>query len=99
MLQRVIVIGVPVLIATGASAAAFAKERNLIALVQLIGAICLLVVILAHVAEAFNLLPAMGWGSSSSLGHYIDLASAISGVILLTVGYLSRKLLRRKTSN
>ena len=99
MLSRVIVISIPILIAFGASAIAFARERTPVALVQLAGAVCLLVVMFAHISEAFGLLPSMGWGQPNTPGHYIDLASAAIGVILLTVGYFSRRFLRRKISN
>ena len=90
MLSRVIVINIPVLIAFGASAVAFVKERTPIALVQLVGAVCLLVVIFTHIAEAFDLFPSMGWGQPNSPGHCIDIVSAFTSVILLTVGYFSR---------
>ena len=91
MLPRVIVISIPILIAFGASAIAFVREGTPIALVQLAGAVCLLVVMFAHIAEAFGLLPSMGWGQPNTPGHFIDLVSAITGVILLAVGYFSRK--------
>jgi hypothetical protein len=42
---------------------------------QLIGSACLIVVMLTHVAEAFHVFPAMGWGQPVSAGHYVDLAS------------------------
>jgi predicted small integral membrane protein len=96
VLWKLIVFGVPVFIAFAASALAFAREKTLIALVQLIGAVCLVVVLFTHISEAFGLFPSMGWGRPNSLGHYIDLVSAITGVILLTVGYFSRLFLRKK---
>jgi hypothetical protein len=95
MLLRVTVISIPILIAFGASARAFVRERTSIALVQLAGAVCLLIVMFAHVSEAFSLLPSMGWGEPNTPGHYIDLASAIAGVVLLAVGYVSRQFLQR----
>ena len=91
MLPRVIVISIPILIAFGASAIAFVRERTPIALVQLAGAVCLLVVMFAHISEAFGLLPSMDWGQPNTPGHFIDLVSAVTGVILLAVGYFSRK--------
>lgn len=54
----------------------------------MIGAACLVIVGLTHVAEAFQLLPWMGWGLEHSVGHYIDLWGAIIGVALFPVGYL-----------
>lgn len=98
-MPKVIVIAIPVLIALVGSAVTFAREKTTFAFVQLAGAICLLVVIFAHVSEALNILPSMGWGRPNTVGHYIDLASAIAGVVLLGVGYAARKFVRRKNSN
>ena len=66
---------------------------------QLIGAGCLIVVVLTHVAEAFNLFPAMGWGLPTSSGHYLDLVSAVLGCTLLSLGVLGSVVARRKNSN
>ena len=65
----------------------------------LFGSACLIVVVLTHVAEAFHILPAMGWGLPSSVGHYLDLASAILGCALLPLGFLEIILTRRKKLN
>lgn len=92
MLPKTIVISIPVFIAFGVSTVAFAKERTLVALAQLTGAGFLVIVIFAHVSEAFNLFPSMGWGRPHTLGHYIDLTCAIAGVLLLSMGYFSRRL-------
>jgi hypothetical protein len=51
-----------------------------------IGAACLAVVILTHVAERFDIFPAMGWGLPHSPGHYVDLVSAILACVLITIG-------------
>jgi hypothetical protein len=56
---------------------------------QLVGAGCLLIVVLAHVAEALRLFPSMGWGESDSLGHYTDLASAVLGITLLLAAWVA----------
>lgn len=40
---------------------------------QLIGAACLLVVVLTHICEALSLFPWMHWGAQRSVGHYLDL--------------------------
>jgi hypothetical protein len=53
----------------------FARERNGWRSVQLFGSFCLVVVVLTHVAEAFHLLPGMGWGLPNTPGHYLDLSS------------------------
>jgi hypothetical protein len=51
--------------------------------------ICLVVVVLTHVAERFDLLPAMGWGLPNSPGHYLDLVSAVLGIALLVSGLIA----------
>jgi hypothetical protein len=60
----------------------------------LAGSGCLVIVVLTHVAERFHLLPGMGWGLPNSPGHYLDLSSAISGIVLL----LAALVLRRKSN-
>jgi hypothetical protein len=59
---------------------------------QLLGAGCLMLVVLAHVFEALHLFPSMQRGLSNSVGHYIDLWSAVLGLTLFPVGYLSHAL-------
>src|SRR5713226_6613521 len=66
----------------------FARRKTLFSLLQLVGAGCLVVVVLTHVCEALHLLPWMCWGEPGSAGHYLDLSSAALGLTLLTAGYL-----------
>ena len=54
---------------------------------QLAGAICLIGVVVAHIAERYALLPSMGWGRPDSAGHYFDLVNAILALILLPLGF------------
>lgn len=56
---------------------------------------CLILVVLTHVAERLDVLPRMGWGLPNSPGHYLDLFSAIIGVVLLLAAGIVR-LLRSK---
>ena len=49
---------------------------------------CLVVVVLTHIAEEFNLFPVMGWGLPESPGHCIDLISAVLGTMLLIAGII-----------
>jgi hypothetical protein len=63
-------------------------------LLQLLGLICLTVVVLTHVAERLELFPSMGWGQPDSIGHYLDLVSAILGCVLLAVGLLGCAVLK-----
>jgi formate hydrogenlyase subunit 3/multisubunit Na+/H+ antiporter MnhD subunit len=86
----------PTLLLLLATAALYARTKATAALVQALGAACLLVVVLAHLCEALNLLPFMGWGAKGSIGHYIDLASAVLGVALVSVGALIHALSKRK---
>lgn len=57
----------------------------------LAGAICLTLVVLTHVAEHFHLVPIMGWGLPDSPGHYLDLISAILGIVLLLAALAWRR--------
>ena len=66
----------------------FSKTKSVGSLLQLLGAGCLTVVILTHVAEALRLFPFMHWGQEHSIGHYLDLTSAILGITLFPLGYL-----------
>ncbi len=49
----------------------------------LLGSGFLILVVLTHIAEAFHIFPAMGWGLPNSAGHYLDLVSAILGCTFL----------------
>lgn len=57
---------------------------------QLIGAACLLVVVFTHICEALSLFSWMQWGAQHSIGHYLDLSSAVLGVTLVPAGYVVR---------
>jgi hypothetical protein len=82
----------PVGMLCAGSAITWMKERTFPSALQLVGAGCLVMVILAHVCEALGLLPWMGWGNPHSPGHYLDLASAFVGLTLLPLGYVLRML-------
>ncbi len=73
------------------------RGRTVSSLLQLVGAVFLIAVVLAHVSEAFHLLPWMGWGREHSPGHFLDLASAVLGLTLFPVGYLAHALAIRST--
>ncbi len=70
------------------AAARLRQGRTVPVVLQLLGAVGLLVVGLAHVAEAMRVLSFMGWGRPQSIGHYLDLAGAVAGVSLFPIGYL-----------
>ena len=54
---------------------------------QLLGSMFLGVVISAHICEALGIFPWMRWGSEGSIGHYLDLGSALLGFTLFPLGY------------
>ena len=55
---------------------------------QAIGALGLLVVVVAHVCEGFGIFASMGWGQPNTIGHYLDLIGAVAGVALVPIGYV-----------
>jgi hypothetical protein len=59
---------------------------------------CLIMVVPTHVCEAHHLFPWMGWALRHSVGHYLDLSSAILGLALLPVGFMSSKTLARPST-
>ena len=66
----------------------FFRRKSLPLLMQIVGAGCIVVVVLTHICEALHLFPGMHWGFEHSAGHYLDLLSAVLDVILFPVGYL-----------
>ena len=68
------------------------KGRTVFSVLQVLGAVCLVVVALAHIAEALRWFPSMRWGESQSPGHYLDLSSAVLGITLFPLGYLVQAL-------
>ena len=77
----------PACLLLSGSALWFFRKRTVSAALQLVGAGCLTTVALAHVCEGLRLLPWMGWGMEQSVGHYVDLWSAVFGVSLFPIGY------------
>lgn len=59
-----------------------------------VGCTMLLVMLLTHVAERWHLFPSMGWGQPASLGHYLDLVSAVGGVTFLIAALARRRILK-----
>jgi hypothetical protein len=64
------------------------RRKTLWSFFQLVGAGCLVFVGLCHVCEALHLFPWMHWGSKHSVGHYLDLWSALLALTLFPIGYL-----------
>ncbi len=91
-LTRALIVAVPVCLLLLGSVVALVAGRTTARLFWLFGSLCLTVVVVAHVAEAMRWLPSMGWGRPDSVGHYIDLTAAISGVcFLMTALALTRR--------
>jgi len=70
------------------SAVSFYKGKTRWLFLQLIGGGFLVIVALIHICEALQLFSWMGWGQPDSIGHYLDLASAILGLTLFPLGFL-----------
>ena len=87
-LARALVALVPILVLFFGAATLYARVKTASALAQVLGAVCLVVVGLAHVCEALNLFPSMGWGAKDSVGHYVNLASVVLGSGLFLIGYV-----------
>jgi hypothetical protein len=71
-----------------AEAIFFTKRKTAESFLQLIGAGCLMVVVLTHICEGLYWFPWMHWGEEHSAGHYLDLTGAVLGLALLPVGFL-----------
>ena len=95
-LLKTLVALVPVSILFFGSVLLFRRGKTLGSFLQLLGAGCLLIVVLTHLCEALRLFPWMRWGDQHSVGHYLDLGSAVLGLILFPVGYLSQALSEQK---
>jgi predicted Na+-dependent transporter len=85
---KALVVLVPALVLLAGSALLLYRTRSAASLLQLLGSVCLVVVVLTHLCEAFGLFPWMGWGLADSVGHYLALGSAVLGFTLFPIGYL-----------
>lgn len=74
---------------SGAVVLCFKEKGKVVwSFLQLVGAGCLVVVALTHLSEAVHMFPWMRWGVEDSVGHYLDLSSALLGLTLFPLGYL-----------
>ncbi len=87
-LLKALVALVPACMLFSGSAVLFLREKAVYSFLQLLGAGCLMVVVLTHVSEALHLFPWMQWGLEHSVGHYLDLSGAVLGLTLFPTGYL-----------
>jgi len=81
-------IGMPTCVLLSGSVVLFFRQKTVCSLLQLFGAGCLVMVVLTHISEALHLFPWMQWGLEHSVGHYLDLWSAVLGLTLFPAGYL-----------
>jgi hypothetical protein len=95
MVLRALLASVPVMLLCSGATVFFFRARSLPTVLQLLGAMCLLAVVVAHLFEARHWLPWMGWGAPNSPGHYFDLGSAVLGALLFPAGYLLHALSHR----
>jgi hypothetical protein len=94
-LLKALVALVPAGILFAGSALLFLRGRTLGSLLQLLGAGCLVMVVLTHLCEALHLFPWMHWGLEHSVGPYLDLWNAVLGLMLFPIGYLLHALTKR----
>ena len=85
---KTLIVLIPACALFAGSAIIWLRRKSISSLLQLLGAAALVIVVLAHVFEALDVFPRMGWGSQNSVGHYLDLLCAILGVGLFSIGYL-----------
>lgn len=78
------------------SFASMSRQRSVSSILRLVGTGFLLVVALTHICEALRILPWMHWGAKRSVGHYIDLWSAVLGLTLFAIGFLTRSIAKRR---
>jgi len=95
MLSKALVALMPASILFVGSVLLFLREKAFGSFLQLLGAGCLVMVVLAHLCEALHLFPWMQWGSGHNIGHYFDLGSAVLGLTLFPIGYLLHVLTKR----
>jgi hypothetical protein len=82
----------PVCMLFSGAAILFSRRKTVSLFLQLLGAGCLVTVVLTHIFEALQWFPWMNWGVEKSAGHYLDLSSAILGLTLFPAGYLLQAL-------
>jgi hypothetical protein len=78
---------VPTSISLCGSVVLFRTQRSVWVSLQLIGSGFLFIVVITHVCEALGTFDSMVCGMEHSIGHYLDLGSAVLGVTLFSTGY------------
>ena len=88
MLLKGLIALAPACMLLSGSVLLFFRRKAVCSFLQLLGAGCLVVVIVTHICEALDLFPWMRWGLENSPGHYLDLSAAVLGLTLFPLGYL-----------
>ncbi len=70
------------------TARAFLRTRATGSLLELVGAAGLAMLGVTHLCEGLHLLRWMRWGIEGGPGHYLNLASLATGLVLFTMGYV-----------
>ena len=87
-LLKALIAFLPAFVLFSGSAVLFSKGKSVGSFLQLLGAACLVVVVLAHIFEGLQVFPWMHWGAERSIGHYLDFGCAVLGLTLSPIGYL-----------
>jgi hypothetical protein len=95
-LSKALVALLPVCMLFSGSVVLIVRRKTVFSFLQLLGAGCLVVVVLTHVSEGLHLFPWMHWGLEHSVGHYLDFSGAVLGLTLFPVGYLLDALAKRQ---
>jgi len=97
ILFKALVALVPACMLFTGSVVLFCRGKTVCSFLELLGAGCLVVVVLTHICEALHLFPWMHWGLERSVGHYLDFWSVVLGLTLLFVScvYKATRLTRR----
>jgi hypothetical protein len=96
-LLKTLVALVPACILFAGSVVLSSRTKGVASLLQLVGAGCLMLVVLTHICEALHLFASMHWGQENSIGHYVDLWSAVLGLTFFPIGYLFSALKTRQS--
>ena len=88
MLLKALLALAPACLLLAGSIALFVRAKHASTALQLVGAASAVLVVLTHVFEARHLFSWMHWGQEHSLGHYLDLSSAVLACTLFPVGYI-----------
>jgi len=86
-LLKALIALLPTCMLFSSSVVLFLKGSTTSSFLQLLGAGCLVMVVLIHVSEALHIFHSMHWGAERSVGHYLDFWSAILGFTLFPIGY------------